>query len=95
MITVRLLGIGLPLYWELLDNKSGNSNTTNRIDLMQKCVDLVGISRIGIIIGDREFRGNKWLKWLKNNNIPFCMRIPKSHLVTLENGEIWRIKEAV
>jgi hypothetical protein len=93
MITVRLLGVGLPLYWELLDNKSGNSNAANRIDLMQKCIDLIGVNRIGILIGDREFIGNKWLKWLKDNNIPFCMRMPKSHLVTLENGEIWQIKD--
>ncbi len=76
-----------------LDNKSGNSNAQNRIDLMQKCVDLLGVNRINLVIGDREFIGFKWLEWLRNNKIPFCMRMPKSHLITLENGEIWRVKD--
>ena len=93
MVTVRLLGIGLPLYWLFLDNKSGNSNAQNRIDLMQKCVDLLGVNRIGLVIGDREFIGFKWLEWLKNNKIPFCMRMPKSHLIRLKNGEVWRVKD--
>jgi hypothetical protein len=35
MVTVRLFGIGVPLYWDFLDNKSGNSNAQNRIDLTQ------------------------------------------------------------
>lgn len=53
-----------PLFWELLDNKSGNSNTIQRIDLIQKAVDLIGVNRIGILIADREFIGHKWLKYL-------------------------------
>jgi hypothetical protein len=83
MVTARCEGVGIPLFWELLDNKSGNSKAQNRIDLMEKCINLLG-KRIDIVIGDREFIGIKWLKWLKENKIGFCMRIPKSHTIQLK-----------
>jgi hypothetical protein len=78
----------IPLYWEMLDNKGGNSNTAQRTDLLQKCIDLLGTSNIGLLLGDREFVGSKWLKYLKINKIPFCVRVPKSHLIENESGEI-------
>jgi hypothetical protein len=30
MIVAQNGSVGIPLYWELLDNKSGNSNCQNR-----------------------------------------------------------------
>ena len=84
MITARYEGIGIPLFWELLDNKSGNSHTLDRIDLLERCVNLLGYDRVGMLIADREFIGHKWLKWLKNNKIPFCIRVPKSHSIGLK-----------
>jgi len=91
MVTVRLHGVGIPLYWELLDNQNGNSGASARIDLVEKCVKLLGHDRIGMVIGDREFIGNKWLTYLKINKIPFCVRVPKSHLIELKNGRIYSI----
>lgn len=80
----------VPLYWEMLDNKSGNSNTNDRIDVVQKCIDLIGSKNIGLFVGDREFIGHKWLKYLKDKQICFCFRIPKSHLIESEDGQIYR-----
>ena len=76
----------MPFYWELLDNKSGNSNAQDRIDLLTLCLNIVGKERIGLVIGDREFVGHEWLKFLKDNEIPFIMRIPKHHLLTDLDG---------
>jgi len=53
MIVVRCKDITIPLYFELLDNKSGNSNTDDRIDLLKKCIALLG-ERISLFLGDRE-----------------------------------------
>ena len=92
MVTAKCEGIGIPLFWELLDNKSGNSNAQNRINLMEKCVNLLG-KRINFVIGDREFIGIKWLKWLKENKIGFCMRVPKNHAIQLKNGEVYFVDE--
>ena len=89
-ILMILIGYGdlqLPLYWELLDNKSGNSNSQDRIDLLEKCFAILDINRIGLVIGDREFVGHKWIKYLKDNQLNFIMRFPKHHSMTTVSGE--------
>ena len=60
MIVAQNDSVGIPLYWELLDNKSGNSNCQNRQDLLQKLIQVIGAKRINVIVGDREFIGQKW-----------------------------------
>lgn len=44
--------VQVPLYWELLDNKSGNSSTQNRIGVVAKCLKLLGSKRIGLLAAD-------------------------------------------
>lgn len=95
-ILMVLVGCGelqLPLYWELLDNKSGNSNTADRIDLLEKCFAIVDIKRIGLVIGDREFIGHIWVKYLKDRKLNFILRFPKHHLITTASGETVSINE--
>ncbi|TDN39619.1 hypothetical protein E4631_23035 [Hymenobacter sp. UV11] len=63
-VTILLVTVGrgafqVPLYWELLDNRSSNSNASDRIALLQVCVQLLGRARIGLVLGDREFVGHK------------------------------------
>jgi len=82
MIVVRCREITIPLYWEMLDNKSGNSNTIDRIALLKKCIRLLGAKRIGLFLGDREFIGHRWLKFLKDQKIRFCVRVPRHHNIT-------------
>jgi Transposase DDE domain len=83
----------IPLYWELLDNKSGNSSTEDRIELLELCIALVGKERIGLLIGDREFVGHKWMKYLKDNGLQFVMRLPKHHLIQRSNGDVVRVDQ--
>jgi hypothetical protein len=71
----------LPIYWAMLDNSSGNSSAQDRIDAVSHCIRLIGKQRLGLVVADREFVGNKWLKWLKDNNINFVMRLPKGHYI--------------
>lgn len=85
MIVVRCREITIPLYWEMLDNKSGNSNTVDRITLLKKCITVLGAKRIGLFLGDREFIGHKWLKFLKDQKIHFCVRVPKHHKIIRSN----------
>jgi hypothetical protein len=86
----------IPLFWELLDNKGGNSNCQQRLDIIKKCIDLLGAKRIGLILGDREFIGQIWLKFLKDKGIPFCVRVPKHHFIETTDGkqhlaeELWK-----
>lgn len=85
--------MAVPVYFEMLDNKSGNSNASNRIDLFKSIIQIVGLNRIDLIVMDREFIGNKWLLWLKKNNLNFCVRVPKSHKITLLDGTVARAEE--
>lgn len=86
-LTVYSHGVGLPILFEMLDKK-GNSNAEERIDLLEQFVALFGKERILSLTADREFVGNKWLKWLIDNKINFAIRFPKSHSITLRNGDI-------
>ena len=64
-VVVSIGKMAVPLYFELLDNRSGNSNASDRIELFKKLVEKVGVERIEVLIMDREFIGYKWLRWLK------------------------------
>ncbi|MBT2556638.1 hypothetical protein J7E24_02495 [Hymenobacter sp. ISL-91] len=76
LITVGQGAFQVPLYWELLDNRIGNSSAADRIALLQTCVHVLGKHRIGLVLSDREFVGHVWLKWLKDNGLNFVMRLP-------------------
>lgn len=56
--------------------KAGNSNTQERINLIEQFISHFGSERIQCLTADREFRGQDWVCFLKQNNIPFCIRIP-------------------
>ena len=76
VLAVVYKGIAIPVYWTVFDKK-GNSNTKERIDLMQKFIGKFGNNHLLGVLGDREFIGEKWLKWLKYNDIEFYIRIKK------------------
>jgi hypothetical protein len=97
-ILMVLVGHGelqLPLFWELLDNKSGNSNSQDRINLLKRCFEVINKKRVGLVLGDREFVGHSWIKYLKDNNLNFIMRFPKQHLITDQAGNSWRVEQLV
>lgn len=42
MVTASYGSYNIPLFRDLLDNKGGNSNTEQRINILQQCIDLLG-----------------------------------------------------
>jgi hypothetical protein len=48
----------IPILWKALPKK-GNSNTTERIDLLQMFIDIFGAQRIAALTADREFIGKE------------------------------------
>lgn len=88
VLTAYCQGIGIPLYVEFLDNQSGNSSTSDRIKILQKVIALLGKSRIGSIIADREFVGKEWIEYLLSEKIAFFIRVPKSYLFTINGVEL-------
>ncbi|WKN42350.1 IS4 family transposase [Tunicatimonas pelagia] len=82
--------LAVPLYFEMLDNNSGNSNARDRINLFKQLIGIVDKERIQMLVMDREFIGQRWLRWLKDEKIPFCVRVPKHHSILLTNGQrLW------
>jgi len=85
-VVVSIGKMGVPIYFEMLDNNSGNSNYNDRIALFKDIIESVGLDRISIVLMDREFIGCNWLSWLKQKGILFCVRVPKHHKITLADG---------
>ena len=77
----------------MLDNKGGNSNTKQRIYIVQKFIDQFGKDCIAGLLADREFIGNDWFKWLINEHISFVIRIKNNLLTTNSRGKTVPIKE--
>ncbi|MBZ0201727.1 MAG: IS4 family transposase [Ignavibacteria bacterium] len=80
-INILMLGViykkqCFPFCWELLD-KGGSSSTAERKDLLQRAISVLGKDRIAGLLGDREFIGVRWFKYLIDEGIEFHIRIPK------------------
>ena len=71
----------------MLDNRSGNSNASQRIAVLEVCLAVLGREQIGLVLGDREFVGHTWFKWLQDHELNFVMRLPKHHHLTQTSGE--------
>ena len=80
MLTVAYKGIALPLMWSCL-KKKGNSNTSERIDLIKRILLLIGSENIGCLLGDREFVGAEWIQWVNEQAIPFLFRVRNNSLL--------------
>lgn len=80
MLSIVYKGIAIPLFWSLL-SKKGNSNTPERIHMIQRFINQFGKSMIAGILADREFVGDDWFNWLLTEKIPFCIRI-KGNVIT-------------
>jgi hypothetical protein len=75
--------VSVPILWTPLDKK-GNSNTAERIDLIDQFVSIYGVDKISGFLADREFVGEKWFDYLITNDIPFCIRVKQNALVNEE-----------
>lgn len=86
-LAIVFKGIAIPIYWDLLDNNGGNSNTEQRIAIIQKFVNKFGKDCIAGLLADREFIGNDWFKWLMDEKIPFVIRLKSNLLATNPRGK--------
>jgi hypothetical protein len=82
---IAFKGTAIPIYWMLL-NKKGNSDTEERIALMQKFINRFGKNCIASLLADREFIGKAWFQWLLDEGIRFHIRIKKNTITTNARG---------
>lgn len=76
----------------MLLDKRGNSNTQERMDILAGFIKQFGKTSIRGILADREFIGEKWFKYLKNNGINFIIRIKKDAKTTNSQGQEVQVK---
>jgi len=74
VIAVVYQGVAFPLLFKLMP-KFGNSSTSDRIELIDRYLDLFGIETIECLLADREFVGEDWLDYLNFHRIRYHMRI--------------------
>ncbi len=80
MVTACCQRVGLPLYFEMLDNEGGNSQTSDREKLLTNCLWLLE-GRIAGLLGDREFIGDAWIEYLLKHKIAFVLRIRENQYI--------------
>ncbi len=88
MLSIAYRGISIPLFWVVL-NLEGNSCAEERIDLLKRVVERIGLNRIEGLLADREFIGTQWFRFLIERKIPFIIRIKQNSVVEIgESGKL-------
>lgn len=82
---IAYMGIAFPLVWFALD-KRGNSNTKERIRLIDRFIEIFGKAKIRCLTADREFVGADWFEYLLKMDISFRIRIKENFVVTNSRG---------
>ena len=80
MLGAAYKGLAFPLLWVFLD-KSGNSDTHERLALLDTLLRLVEAERIEAVVADREFTGKCWFQGLKERRLTFVMRVRNNTLI--------------
>ena len=89
MLGVVYKGLAFPLLFKMLE-KRGNSNSRERIDLVERFIRLFGTDCIDSLMADREFVGDKWIEYLNHRQIPYYIRIRNNFKVFIphKNKEV-------
>ncbi len=74
-------GTAYPLVWMLLA-KTGNSNTGERTQLVERLLSVLPATSIKAIVADREFIGKQWFTTLDDYGLPYYIRIRQNALVS-------------
>jgi len=88
VIAIVYQGVAFPVLFKMMP-KFGNSSTRERIELMDRYIELFGIKTIECLLADREFIGNQWLEYLNFNKIRYHIRIRDNFWVVIpKNGHL-------
>lgn len=67
-------GIAIPMIWDML-NKAGNATANEHIAAIKRFIKIFGQELIIGVLADREFGSASFFKWLKDEKIPFYIRV--------------------
>jgi hypothetical protein len=69
--------VAFPILMLMLD-KRGNSDTDERIGIVNRYIKLFGKETIECLLADREFVGGRWISLLNIKKIPYYIRIKEN-----------------
>jgi hypothetical protein len=73
-------GVAFPILISMLD-KRGNSDTKERIEIINRYIRLFGHETVDCLLADREFVGEKWIAYLNHHQIRYYIRIRENFIV--------------
>jgi hypothetical protein len=79
-LAITYQGIAYPLLMLMLD-KRGNSDTPERIKIINRYIKLFGLETIDCLVADREFVGEAWMAYLNRRKIRYYIRIRENFLI--------------
>jgi hypothetical protein len=86
-------GVAFPILLLMLD-KRGNSDTPERIKIIDRYIQLFGRETIDCLLADREFVGERWIAYLNLHKIRYYIRIRENfYIVDPRNNK--KIKASV
>jgi Transposase DDE domain len=80
-------GTAFPILWLFLPKK-GNSNTTERLQLINQFLTIFGSHKIQYLVADREFIGEAWFRYLIKHHLQFRLRIKKNMKISRTHGKL-------
>jgi hypothetical protein len=75
-------GVAFPLLFHMMP-KFGNSSSRERIDMINRFIQLFGRDSIECLMADREFVGHRWLEYLNKLGIEYYISIRKNFWVEI------------
>ena len=90
-LAIAYKSVAIPLFWSILEKedekgdffytKRGNSNTAERIAIIDRFIKVFGVDKIEVLTADREFIGEKWFEYLNKKGIKFCIREKQDKII--------------
>jgi Transposase DDE domain len=80
VLAIVYKGVAFPIIFKLIP-KQGNSNTKERILIVNHYIRLFGKESIKYLVADREFIGEHWIDFLNFNSIEYHIRIRENFLI--------------
>jgi len=74
VLAIVYKGVAFPILFKLMP-KRGNSNTKERIQIINHYIRLFGKESLHYLVADREFVGENWIDYLNFNKIEYHIRI--------------------
>ena len=82
MVGIAHKGIAFPVSWTVLPS-GGSSSAEDHRRALQRFFEIVSPQDIEVVLGDREFISTGWLRWLRDREIPFAVRLRSDRRIGL------------